>query len=273
VKFVRRNNTANNFTLLNTELDSGSPQIARANKGRGGTATSAPAHFFVIDGRLNDGTYSVKDPAWFNTKNLTAAVTSKTLRTRNYEGGFDGLRIFTKGTGIGGYLSFYLASPAELLVTDSMGRRAGKDPATGITYEEIPGSSYMVDSVGDAENEGGSPTGHETKFLYVPDASTGAYTVQVIGTGAGAYTLGVTTGDTNGATSHQIFTSETALGIRAQYNLNFTSDGTVPVTVQLFDKIPPEGAVLFDPTVKKITVTGKDNVTIHPAVTASTSKK
>jgi len=266
VKFVKRSDVANNFSYLNTQLDRGRPQIAKASAGRGGTPKTAPAHFFVIDGRFNNGTYSVKDPAWYNTKSLTASTTSKALALRNYEGGFDGLRVFTQGTGTTSRaLSFFLASPAELLITDSTGRRTGKDPLTNTTYEEIPDSSYAVDAIGDAEGEE-SPNGHETKWLYVPDATTSAYTIKVIGTGVGAYTFGVITNESTGDnTTHKEFVSETTPGRVATYRIDL--NGTSGDIITPVDHTSPEGVVLFDTATQKLIVTGKDETTVHPTVT------
>lgn len=40
----------------------------------------------------------------------------------------------------------------EVLVTDPLGRRTGFDPSAGIIREEIPGSAYFVDALGDDVN-------------------------------------------------------------------------------------------------------------------------
>ncbi len=52
-------------------------------------------------------------------------------------------------------LGLQLGSPAELLVTDPLGRRTGKDPVSGLTYDEIPGASYHEEATSDPSGIGG----------------------------------------------------------------------------------------------------------------------
>lgn len=86
-----------------------------------------------------------------------------------------------------GGLTIALGSPAELLLTDSSGRRTGLNPATGAEFEEIPGSSYMVDTIDPPDEPDGK--GIDTKMLMVSPLPDGAYTLAVQGTGNGTYVL------------------------------------------------------------------------------------
>src|SRR6185437_16300119 len=88
--------------------------------------------------------YLVRDPNWFNTRTLNDTAGPA---VRAYNNSYDYANVFTKldtPTKVVSLAdtSFYLASPAELLITDSKGRREGIDPATGVTYNEIPGATY-----------------------------------------------------------------------------------------------------------------------------------
>ena len=228
VEWARGSDVANNFTLLDQHLFSGEPLIAKANPGRGGNLSVAPGHFFVIDSKLADGSYRVKDPAWYLTDRLIATTTDRGLHVRNYEGGFDGLRIYQKGGGIPrSSLSASVASPAELLLTDPLGRRVGKDPITGATYDEVPGASYFADSIGDATGEQ-SPTGHVSKTIYASEPPDGGYTLSVIGTSSGSYTLTVDAVNNEGVFSETQTSGVTDTGISSSFETSFSATAPEP---------------------------------------------
>jgi hypothetical protein len=69
-------------------------------------------------------------------------------------------------------------SPITLLVTDAQGRRAGIDPETGQVVNEIPGALFDMHA--------------EPKYLVIPDAQPETYTITVVGTNDGEYTLRMT---------------------------------------------------------------------------------
>lgn len=71
-------------------------------------------------------------------------------------------------------LLFQLFSPADILVTDPLGRRAGFDSGTELA--EIPGAFYA------------GPTAL-VEYLTIPNPMQGTYTVRVKGTGSGTYEL------------------------------------------------------------------------------------
>jgi hypothetical protein len=83
-------------------------------------------------------------------------------------------------------LTLYLHSPADMVITDPQGRRVGFDPQQGTRHLEIPGSSYGMEQLAAADGQGGLV---EQTVLYIPGAILGPYTLQVIGTGRGTYTL------------------------------------------------------------------------------------
>jgi hypothetical protein len=97
-------------------------------------------------------------------------------------------------------ISFIIASPAELLVTDPQGHRTGVDPRTGITYNEIPGAFYSVQAINSTDGSG--ETSHPVKELYSSAPLSGDYKIQVIGTGNGSYALEALTYNTVGNPSY-----------------------------------------------------------------------
>jgi len=70
---------------------------------------------------------------------------------------------------------FAINLPNSLMLVDSQGRRTGKDPATGIMYHEIPGTSYFeIGSSGQL-------------YFYTPP--NGRYTLYILGGATGQYYL------------------------------------------------------------------------------------
>lgn len=75
---------------------------------------------------------------------------------------------------------YHVNAPNALMLVDSQGRRTGKDPATGILYREIPGTSYGEES--------GTP-GHRSGELFTSNLPDGQYTLYILGGQTGAYWL------------------------------------------------------------------------------------
>lgn len=86
------------------------------------------------------------------------------------------------------HLGLHLNSPAEMLVTDPLGRRIGVDPTSGARYQEIPDAAYSTEFLnGDGDND--DQRTHESKELLIPHPAAGTYQVQVTGTGTGTYSM------------------------------------------------------------------------------------
>lgn len=198
-------------------------------------------HFLVADGKLS-GTYTVKDPAWYNTRKLDEAATDVAHKIRDYNNDFAGIRLYAPtlaGRPVDG-ISLNLASPAELLVIDPSGRRLGKDLVTGIAYSEIPGGSYGGEGIGNVESE--IPTVfHETKSIWIPQPESGIYTIKVIGTGTGGFTLNALEYDTQSNVHSQTFTGDTAVDKISSYVLDFTPEEPQNISVIATSTFTPLG--------------------------------
>lgn len=246
----RSGDSINNYSLLDEFLNLERPAIAKMAKGRGGSPRS---HFIVISNKLAD-TYEVRDPAWYDTKTLNEPETVGKVRA--YENGFDGLRLFKPGDGLAQkYFSANVASPAHIVVEDSLGRRLGYDPITNISYNEIPNSSYVSEMYDDPE---GTPSEHEWKVAYIPDAEDDDYKIYTIGTGSGDYTVGVSGNGDSGFDSDSesgSINENEVISYSASYsNEGGITDATIETTPPDPTPVFPEATISFDTSTKSLVV-------------------
>ena len=232
VKFKERNTIPNNTTLLNsslTYLGKPNPVIVYEKAGRGGINQD---HFLIVDNKINssvpgESIYHVKDPAWYNTRTLndppTTPQQAKLTKVRGYNNEFDGLRVYIPWNGIAySSMTLNLASPAEFLVTDPNGDRLGKDPVSGIEYNEITDATYGEEGIGDGTDESSNPI-HRNKVIHIPNPIDGDYDIQVMGTGEGGYTVTSSVYDPNGDLHSEIFEGNTKENITTEYTLEYDS--------------------------------------------------
>ena len=218
-------------------------------------------HFILADGKLSS-TYTVRDPRWYETKNLADARAGALVK--NYNNNFTSLRLFSRVDGepivsSGIYVS--IASPAELLLTDAQGRKSGKDPISGISYNEIAGASYYYEGINGAEDNQSSS--HESKVLWIPQAPEGKYQLSVIGTGEGNYTLDSLLYDANGDAHTQTSSSTTNPNLISDYNVNFTPSAPENMGTEFIpDTTSPEATLSFDINTSALKVEGTDNRSI-----------
>ncbi|TSD02481.1 MAG: hypothetical protein Athens071424_3 [Parcubacteria group bacterium Athens0714_24] len=232
IKYEKSDKTTNNYVLLDEKLNNNQPVIAKANRGRGGISRE---HFFVIDKKLAS-TYSVKDPAWYNTKILNEGFNSDIQHVRNYDNGFDGLRIYKKGDGIAQKaMTLVLGSPAELLITDSFGNKLGKDQ-NGVEYNQISNGWYFEEGFDDPTGEN-PPSQHKNKIIQILEPTDGQYDIQIIGTGAGNYSLNSDIYDSDGNSHFQTITGNTQPNLITDYSLNLTNgkpgEIVIPVSIDI----------------------------------------
>jgi len=123
-------------------------------------------HFVLVTG-LNDGEtdFTIADPA------APPGTPGKTGLLNADYGGFRSVREFAplSQPSLEDAILATLHSPAQLLVTDPLGRRIGHDPLRGITYGEIPSASYDSSGLGDLQDDGTIvDVDPESKELYIP---------------------------------------------------------------------------------------------------------
>lgn len=181
-------------------------------------------HYFIVDNKLT-ATYGVKDPYWYNTKTLNDDE-DLVNKIRDYNNYFNKANLFsylTTPRPITGAIYLYLASPAELLITDPLGRKLGKDPINNIVYNEIPDSSYTA--------EGPIITSEislieikEAKVIYIPTPIDGKYTFQVIGIDSGSYILETLLYDQNGEAEKIVQEGNTTVNNIQEFELDYSGE-------------------------------------------------
>jgi hypothetical protein len=143
---------------------------------------------------------------------------------RDYNNNFYGLGLFYPGGGTAmGAISLSLASPAEILISDSLGRKLGKDPINNVEYNEIPGGSYYREGIGNPFAKTPNPT-KESKFIWIPKPMDGQYLIQVIGTEEGRYTMELLAYGKNGESKDVIHKGSIAPNIIQKFELNYSKE-------------------------------------------------
>jgi hypothetical protein len=229
-----------NFDALRASLDSGYPVIIGVNCAYNSARNRWESGHFVVATRTDGTTWWINDPG-----GNRACPSCGHTTLAGYGNTFCSRIIYQPSGGSAARLAVRVHSPAELVVTDPLGRRVGFDPRTGTSYDEVPGASYGVDSRIVTEDEEVFP-GVETAWFNAP--VDGDYTVQVIGTDTGSYVVdgeaysqnGVLTeiaGPSGTTTPNQVdtavvqYTSQAAVGGIAQ--IPDVSDSSAPHHIAL----------------------------------------
>ena len=116
--------------------------------------------------------------------------------------------------------------PIELLITDPLGRRMGVDPRSGATYNEQPAGSYertngWVDPLAQV------PAADDQKRYWTRNPVDGVYSIEVIGTGTGDWSLDVWNG---GDDITETLTGSTTAGEVDRYTVRLAGGNVVDVT-------------------------------------------
>ena len=133
-----------------------------------------------------------------------------------------GIYPYSRGDGtLQAYLRIYMASPADFVIEDPLGKKQGYNPQLNRYYYEIVPNLYNHESIGNPELSA-SALLHIKKEVYLPEAIPGQYKITIYGTGNGAYTLGVDGIFENGMYS-DVEQSNIVIGEVKTYNFRFTS--------------------------------------------------
>lgn len=261
VKFVYVSNVKDDFGILNTYLNKANPPIIRE-----------PGHFLVVDNNLANFSYNVKDPWWYNTKKLDEKATDVTKKIKDYNNHFYGMRVFRESNRKAvASLSIYVGSPVELLITDPLGRKLGKDPINNIEYNEIPDAFYLNETI-DNQKEPGLLLS-EKKAIYINNPLDGKYNLKVIGTDLGIYSLNILSYDNQGSSTLKFFNVKTQPNLINEYNLNIDPQQSKNTIIQPIDITPPEARIYFEPDTKTLKIEGIDDFTSNPTTAILKEKK
>ncbi len=225
------------------------------------TSPTGKTHFIVaIGGKSNPNggsTYLINDPG-YSCATLNQATCS-------YNNQYQGIRKFSPGPAPLSGLEIHAGSPIELLVTAPNGQQTGFDPVTGSIVQQIPASDYYTESIGD--DSGGSADTPPVKKIEVGTPSSGQYTLQVIGTGSGDFTLWFAGYDINGASSVQTVSGTVTTGQKFGFLVGYSSAPGSPINVVPLDTTPPAITVsanpstLWPPNGKMVPVTVSGTIT------------
>ncbi len=117
-----------------------------------------------------------------------------------------------------------LHSPANLLITDSSGRRSGIDPTSGEILLEIPGTQF-------------SGPGTEPQTLFIPRPLSGTFQIQVNGIGTGEYHVDLFAGDATAQLSQTFVGGMTSPGQSNSYLLHYSAENSAQTSVAGYPRI------------------------------------
>lgn len=195
-------------------------------------------HFVVARGKY---TYDVND----ESKNYFVKNDPNSNATRVYHNGWYGYRLYEPSGGVvRPALRIIMRSPAEMLISDALGRRTGYDPISGAMLQEIPDSFYHEEGpIVDPETGEEGTTGY--KELYIIDPDNGPYQLAVVGTGTGSYELDIANRDWSvqyaNVTLHGTTSPGKVDGYLIDNSTTSAEDLTVtPTTIEALVTINPE---------------------------------
>jgi len=191
-------------------------------------------HYFIIDNKIKVGpnyyTYIIKDPYWYGTGRLnqTQDFSDPNNPIQGYNNRFSVANLFKyleTPKQIPSTINFHLCSPAELLVTDPLGRKSGKDPIADITYDEIPDSIYTEEGPIISSDIPLDPEDMEkSKFLHISSPLDGEYDIKIIGIDSGSYAIDLSVYDEAGESEDITIEGNIATGNIQEFELDYSTE-------------------------------------------------
>jgi len=244
-----------NQSDLNSELNLNKPVMVKEKYLRNNILRS---HFILVTNKLQDN-YEIKDPAWYNTKYLDSESTDFGGKIVDYNNLFNGYKKFNFNPigSIQNILGTVVNSPADFVFIDPIGRRLGKDPNTGISYNEIPNAFYMSDVVDSIEIVD-SVASDTFKSAYIYDPIQGDYNLSLMGTGNGEVVVDSFAQDESGESFTSISTNTFNNAIE-NYSLEYTTGVNTEVVVEeLPDIQSPKADISIDTNTWTSVIDGLD---------------
>jgi hypothetical protein len=129
-------------------------------------------------------------------------------------------------------------SPVQMLITDPLGVQTGYIASTGTILQNIPESSYGLET-GIFDDTGENPPLPSFLYFGQNQLESGVYKVQVIGTGSGPYSLDFITASGPDDISSRTFASQTVAGQIDTYFVNVLDDQPLAISLQVNIDIKP----------------------------------
>ncbi len=186
-------------------------------------------HFVVATGQTTVNgidTYTINDPGSSTNTDLSG-----------YSYSYSSIRMYSSQVKTPSGLYIYAHSPVELLMTDPSARRAGYNVGTGAVLHEIPESSYSAETIADDIDPTSGLTTEEVKSFEALEPVSGNYTLQIIGTGTGSYTIDILAYDSNGTESSQTITGSATPGVGTVYQIGYSSAAGSQVTKTFINNV------------------------------------
>jgi hypothetical protein len=183
-----------------------------------------------------DGTFYINDPYFENKFSLVPTLYQR------YGDAFYEYAYIAPDPAEYGWIFFALASPAEFVVTDPLGRKTGYDPISDTSYSEIPEAYYVYETIIDPTGENYSEDPHVYKGFELYEPIDGEYLISVIGVDSGTYTLYARAFDSDLGEAHYELSEEITPDEVKEYELLFSSlpQSPQPIYREIMIDIRPE---------------------------------
>jgi hypothetical protein len=192
-------------------------------------------HFVWLTEKTETG-YLLNDPVWYNTITANDVVTVDSEHVKDYGDQFVSARVFDisdEPIELSDYgIETQIKGTAELLYRNTLGEQVGYVDGTVIL--DLDHASY-----GDADNISlTGAAGDGGKHLIVPDAS-GQFTLEVIGTGVGEYSMEFYALTATGEVTSFTFSGLTFPGVTTTFSFDLETGEVTeePITYEQFLKI------------------------------------
>ena len=190
-----------------------------------------PGHYIVAKGIIGN-TFAINDPA-YNRVRLDQGYGNNALSIRRY----------SKTSSDFSKIEVAVLAPAQVLITDSNGKRIGFDPATLTVVEEIPNSMYFFDQAlaDDSGQNPPPPAGAGVHVAVVSTPQAGNYTIDVIAPDSELYSFAVYGSDRDASLAFNLFEAQPAPGAQPRYNFTYSPiPGAKTLVLQVPIDIKPD---------------------------------